>query len=162
MKKYSLFVLLFCSMSYAQTPIQVSPIGIDTNNIFSKYSIDRMKIFDTSRLNNLDLTMQSKKIPGLSVQHKSLSATTNLSQAQEYENRFNFGYNFSKSSTISVNAVNQKLYGNLQEDNFFALGFTKRTSSVDINFQLHQLDTSKYKMNGQDPTIANLKAVIKL
>ena len=149
-------------MSYAQTPIQVSPIGIDTNNIFSKYSIDRMKIFDTSRLNNLDLTMQSKKIPGLSVQHKSLSATTNLSQAQEYENRFNFGYNFSKSSTISVNAVNQKLYGNLQEDNFFALGFTKRTSSVDINFQLHQLDTSKYKMNGQDPTIANLKAVIKL
>lgn len=162
MKKYSLFVLLFCSMSYAQTPIQVSPIGIDTNNIFSKYQIDRMKIFDTSRLNNLDLTMQSKKIPGLSVQHKSLSATTNLSQAQEYENRFNFGYNFSKSSTISVNAVNQKLYGNLQEDNFFALGFTKRTSSVDINFQLHQLDTSKYKMNGQDPTIANLKAVIKL
>ena len=149
-------------MSYAQTPIQVSPIGIDTNNIFSKYQIDRMKIFDTSRLNNLDLTMQSKKIPGLSVQHKSLSATTNLSQAQEYENRFNFGYNFSKSSTISVNAVNQKLYGNLQEDNFFALGFTKRTSSVDINFQLHQLDTSKYKMNGQDPTIANLKAVIKL
>lgn len=155
-------ILLISTISYAQTPVQQPIVGVDAFNYISKISVDKMKLFDTSKLNNLDLTMETRKIPGLSVQHKSLSASSNLSQAQEYENRFNYGYSFSKTSTLSINAINQKTFGSPQEDNFLALGFTKKTNSMFFDIKFHQIDTTKSNLNGKDSTVATVTAKILL
>ena len=162
MKILSIIPLLICSSVFAQTPIQTSGIGSDLNTLLPKFSTDKMNLFQTNNLNNLDLTLQSKKIKGVSAQHKSLSSSSNLALAQEYENRFNVGVNFTKGGVLSLNAINQKTYGNIKEDNFFGMSFTKNTSSVNIIFQIHQLNSSKIKIPGQDATVANLKATINL
>lgn len=162
MKNLIFLVLLFSTIANAQTPVQQPIVGVDANNFISKLSIDKMKLFDTSKLNNLDLTMETRKIPGLSVQHKSLSATSNLSQAAEYENRFNYGYNFSKTSTLSINAINQKTYNSQQEDNFLALGYTKKTNSMFFDIKFHQIDTTKTNLKGKDSTVATVTAKILL
>lgn len=161
MKIMILLLMLLCSDALAQTPIQSSGIGTDFNTLIPKFSSDKMNLFQTNNLNNLDLTLQSKKVKGISAQHKSLSASNNLAQAQEYENRFNVGVNFTKGGILSLNAINQKTFGN-KEDNFLGMSFTKNTSNVNLIFQIHQLNSSKFKIPGQDATVANLKATISL
>ena len=162
MKILSLFLFLLCSPVFAQSTIQPSTIGTDFNTFLPKYSVDKMNLFQTSNLNNLDLTLQSKKVKGISAQHKSLSASSNLQMAQEYENRFNVGVNFTKGGILSLNAINQKTFGSMREDNFLGMSFTKNTPSVNLTFQIHQLNSQKFKIPGQDATVANLKATISL
>lgn len=162
MKLISILSIFLCSVVMAQTPIQSTPIGTDVNSFVNKLSADRMNFYQSTNLNNLDLTLQSKKLKGVSAQHRSISASSNLSLAQEYENKFNFGVPFTKGGTLSLNAVNQKTFGSMRDDNFFGFSFSKNTSSVNLILQVQQLNSSKIKLTGQDTTIANLKATINL
>lgn len=162
MKLVSILSIFLCSAAMAQTPIQTGPIGTDVNSFVNKLSLDRMNLYQSTNLNNLDLTLQSKKLKGVSAQHRSISASSNLSLAQEYENKFNVGVPFTKGGTLSLNAVNQKTFGSLKDDNFFGFSFSKNTSSVNLILQVQQVNSSKIKLPGQDSTIANLKATISL
>lgn len=162
MKYLSIFLIFLCSNAIAQSPFQTTPIGTDVNSFVNKLSVDRMNFYQSNNLNNLDLTLQSKKIKGISAQHRSISTSSNLSLAQEYENKFNFGVPFTKGGTLSVNAVNQKTFGSIKDDNFFGFSFSKSTSNINLILQVQQLNSNKIKIPGQDSTVANLKATINL
>lgn len=162
MKYLSILLVIICSSSMAQIPIQSNPIGTDVNSFVNKFSVDRMNLYQSNNLNNLDLTLQSKKIKGISAQHRSISASSNLSLAQEYENKFNVGVPFTRGGILSLNAVNQKTFGSIKDDNFFGFSFSKNTSNINLILQVQQVNSSKIKIPGQDSTIANLKATINL
>lgn len=141
MKLFFLFVL-FC---FIQTP---SFSQIDKGIISSNPTFNKFAQFKTDEIKNLNVNLQSNKNKNFTLDHKSFVIGNDLKKALEYENKVNYGVKTIGGGIFSLNAINQRVFGNPIEQSYLGASYSLSSRYTNINFNYKNLDnTNKSNMN---------------
>ena len=151
MKKLFFILSFITTTAQAQTPNPPSPFT------YSPSYQNKFKQFDTRELKSLAFSLESKKNKNFTIDHQSLLAGTDLKAAEEYENKINYGVKTIGGGIFSLNAVDQKTYGSIQNNQALGMSYNLSSKFSSVMFSYKKLDTLNSNYKGLDTSVMELR-----
>lgn len=130
-----LFFLAFTSPSFSQS------------SFLDKNYQQKFSQFKTSELKHVVVNLESNKNKNFRIDHQSFVIGNDLKNAPEFENKVSYGIKSIGGGIFSLNAVNQKIYGQNNEQNFLGMSYNISSKFTNLNFSYKNVDNSNLQNN---------------
>lgn len=101
---------------------------------------NKFNLFKTNELKSVNVFLESNKNKNFNVEYNSLLAGNDLSKAEEYTNKINYGVKTIGGGVFSLSSINQKTYGMSNTQSYLGLGYTLQSPYTTMTFNFRNIN----------------------